>query len=110
MVRKRIASPRRGALRIDLRFRNGRDLQLPRAVAEDVEREHGREDDQCCDQREEDVTEDSKEAAHFFVQYPVCVPRMLRSAKRCAADPGSMMRDGSRLCVAPLARCTASGT
>src|SRR6266550_5506616 len=41
-----------------------------------------------------------------------CVPRMLRSAKRCAADPGPMYLTpcGSRLCEAAQARRIASGT
>src|SRR5258705_12655248 len=41
-----------------------------------------------------------------------CVPRMLRSAKRCAADPGPIYLTtcGSRLCEAAQARRIASGT
>src|SRR3981081_788788 len=41
-----------------------------------------------------------------------CVPRMLRSAERCAAGPGSMFSDGwvpAPRCTAKQ-RCTASGT
>jgi hypothetical protein len=43
-----------------------------------------------------------------------CLPRVLRSAKRCAADPGSIMH--SRIALGPGStvhreeRCTASGT
>ena len=39
-----------------------------------------------------------------------CVPRMLRSAKRCAADPGSIVARGPGSAVHREERCTASGT
>jgi hypothetical protein len=44
--------------------------------------------------------------------FATLVPRMLRSAKRCAAEPGPMTRrgkGGSRLCGEREECCTASG-
>ena len=60
----RLGQPRRGCLRIDLRLRNGRHLQLARAVAEDVEGEHAGENNDRGDQREEDVADDPDKASH----------------------------------------------
>jgi hypothetical protein len=51
---------------------------------------------------------DEKKKAGIAPGLDGCVSRMLRSAKRCAADPGPSC--GSRLCEAAQARRIASGT
>jgi hypothetical protein len=84
----RLGQPRRGRLRIHLRFRNGGHLQLARAVAEDVEGEHAGENNDRGDQREEDVADDTEETVHKVL--PAFTPS-LRGAKR-RSNPAFLLR------------------
>ena len=60
----RFAQPRRRALAVDRGARHGRDLKLPRAVGDDVEREHAGENDDCGDREQQDVADYSYQPAH----------------------------------------------
>ena len=62
----RFRQPRGRGRCIDLRPRDARDLELLRTVGEGVEREHGGENDDRGDQRQQDVADDSERAAHLL--------------------------------------------
>jgi hypothetical protein len=60
----RFRQPRRGRLRVDRCTRYGHHLQLPRAMGDDVESQHGGHDHDRSDQKQQEVADDFDEPAH----------------------------------------------
>ena len=60
----RLGEPYRRALLVDRRARHGGDLNLPRAVGEDIEQQDAGENDDRGDHEQQEVADDSDQAAH----------------------------------------------
>jgi hypothetical protein len=82
----RLAQPRRGALLVDRRSRQGCDLKLPRGAREHIEGEYAGENEDCRDQQQRDVADYSDQSAHGdYLVKEVCSRRVcLRCFRRGA--------------------------